>query len=107
VRISRGKIELDFRAKHSIRHRSVVSDRNVARILKNCRDLPGSELFQYLDENDQRHTITFERRERLSARDLRREITAKDFRTWAATNLAMIEFCALVEEKRPNNPKCS
>ncbi len=43
VRISRGKIELDIRAKHSIRHRSVVSDRKLARILKNCRDLPGAE----------------------------------------------------------------
>lgn len=57
VHVKGGEILLDFRAKHGIRHRSVVHDRKLARILKNCRDLPGSELFQYLDEQGQRHSI--------------------------------------------------
>jgi DNA topoisomerase-1 len=99
VRITGGKIELDFNAKHSIRHHSVVSDRKLARILKNCRDLPGSELFQYVEENGERHSITSN-----DVNDYLREIsgediTAKDFRTWAATNLAMIAFSALEEEQ--------
>ena len=57
VRIARGRIELDFRAKHGIRHVSQVSDRKLARVVKNCRDLPGSELFQYIDEDGERHCI--------------------------------------------------
>jgi DNA topoisomerase-1 len=57
VRISRGCIELDFRAKSGVRHHSVVTDRKLARILKNCRDLPGSELFQYIDKDGCRHVV--------------------------------------------------
>jgi len=90
VRITRGKVELDFRAKHGIRHRSVITDRKLMRILRNCRDLPGSELFQYLDEGGARHSI-----DSGDVNDYLREIsgadiTAKDFRTWAATNLALL-----------------
>ena len=43
-----GRIELDFRGKHGIRHHKVVTDPKLARILANCRDLPGSELFKYI-----------------------------------------------------------
>ncbi len=57
VRIAGGRIELDFRAKHGIRHTSIVSDRKLARVVKNCRDLPGSELFQYIDDAGERHCI--------------------------------------------------
>ncbi|MGH7908164.1 MAG: DNA topoisomerase IB [Candidatus Binataceae bacterium] len=99
IRISRGQIELDFRAKHGIRHHSVVSDRKLARILKNCRDLPGSELFQYLDEAGERHSI-----DSGDVNDYLREIsgceiTAKDFRSWSATNLALLALAALSEDK--------
>jgi DNA topoisomerase I len=101
VRITRGKIELDFRAKHAIRHHSVVSDRKLARILKNCRDLPGAELFQYLDDNEQRHSVTSSDVNNYLREISGLEITAKDFRTWAATNLAVIEFCNLPGEDKP------
>ena len=99
VRIARGEIMLDFRAKHGIRHRSVVRDSKLARILKNCRDLPGSELFQYLDEEGDRHSI-----DSGDINDYLREISgceisAKDFRTWAGTNLAVLALSVLEEEK--------
>jgi DNA topoisomerase-1 len=94
VRIIGGRIELDFRAKHGIRHVSQVSDRKLARVVKNCRDLPGSELFQYLDEAGERHSIDSadvnEYLREISGRD----ITAKDFRTWSATNLAVLALAA-------------
>ena len=99
VRIRGGKIELDFNAKSKIRHHSVVSDRKLARILRNCRDLPGSELFQFVDDRGITHSI-----DSGDLNDYLREIsgsdiTAKDFRTWAATNLAMIEFANLTEPR--------
>jgi DNA topoisomerase-1 len=98
VRIVRGRIELDFRAKHGIRHVSLVSDRKLARVVKNCRDLPGSELFQYIDEAGERHSI-----DSADVNDYLREIsgrdvTAKDFRTWAATNLAVLALAAQEQE---------
>ena len=99
VRIARGEIFLDFRAKHGIRHRSVVRDRKLARILKNCRDLPGSELFQYVDEEGQRHSIDSGDVNDYLREISGREISAKDFRTWAATNLAVLALSVLEEEK--------
>jgi DNA topoisomerase-1 len=72
VRISGGRIELDFRAKHGIRH------------------LPGSELFQYVDEAGERHCIDSADVNDYLREISGRDITAKDFRTWAATNLAVL-----------------
>src|SRR5713101_8223585 len=99
VRIAGGRVELDFRAKHGIRHRSIVADRKLARILRNCRDLPGSELFQYIDDAGERRSIdsgnvNYYLREISGA-----EITAKDFRTWAATNLALLALAERTAEK--------
>lgn len=99
VTIRRDTIELDFRAKSRVQFHRVVSDRKLARILKRCRDLPGSELFQYLDEDGVRHSIDSSDVNEYLRQISGREITAKDFRTWAATSLAIREFCALKEEK--------
>jgi DNA topoisomerase-1 len=95
----RASIELDFLAKSHVHYHRVVSDRKLARILKNCRDLPGSELFQYVDENGTRHSIDSSDVNEYLRKISGREISAKDFRTWAGTNLAILAFCALKEEK--------
>jgi DNA topoisomerase-1 len=50
VEIEGSHIHLNFRGKHGIRHETNINDRRLARIIKDCRDLPGYELFQYLDE---------------------------------------------------------
>jgi DNA topoisomerase-1 len=99
ITIKRDKIELDFLAKSHVQYHRVVSDGKLARILKNCRDLPGSELFQYVDENGQRHSIDSSDVNDYLRKISGREISAKDFRTWAGTNLAILAFCALKEEK--------
>ncbi len=98
IRIKRGEVLLDFRAKHGIRHRSVVRDRKLARILKNCRDLPGSELFQYIGEGGELHSIDSGDVNDYLRGISGREITAKDFRTWAATNLAVLALSAMNEQ---------
>jgi DNA topoisomerase-1 len=97
VAIDGAHIHLSFRGKSGIRHDSDINDRRLARIVKQCRDLPGYELFQYLDEDGNRHTIDSE-----DVNDYLREIggeeiTAKDFRTWAATNLAALALQELAE----------
>jgi DNA topoisomerase I len=99
VRITGGRIELDFRAKHGIRHVSLVTDRKLARVVKNCRDLPGSELFQYIDEAGERHCIDSADVNDYLREISGRDITAKDFRTWAATNLAVLALAEQEEEK--------
>ena len=97
VRITRRQIELDFRAKSGVHHHSVVTDKKLARIVRNCKDLPGAELFQYLDENGHRHRIDSADVNQYLRSISGREITAKDFRTWAATNLAVLALHDLNE----------
>jgi DNA topoisomerase-1 len=99
VRIIRGTIELDFRGKRGIQHHKVISDPILARILKNCQDLPGSELFQYIDEAGMLHHISSEHVNDYLRQTSGHYITAKDFRTWAATNLAVLEMAVLHEPK--------
>ena len=103
VRITRGRIELDFRAKHGIRHVSRVSDRKLARVVKNCRDLPGSELFQYIDAAGERHCIDSADVNDYLREISGRDITAKDFRTWAATSLAVLALAG--EDRDPPTRK--
>jgi len=106
VHISRGRIELDFNAKSNVPHHSIVSDRKLARILKNCRDLPGSELFQYVDEVGNRHSVDSGDLNEYLRSASGRDISAKDFRTWAATNLALMEFAKLADLPPSKKKKC-
>jgi DNA topoisomerase I len=102
VHIRAGRIELDFRAKSGTHHHSVVSDRKLARILKNCRDLPGSELFQYIGEDGEQHKVESGDINEYLRAAAGRDITAKDFRTWAATNLSVVALHRLTEKKPTN-----
>jgi DNA topoisomerase-1 len=88
VAIDGSRIHISFRGKSGKHHESDINDRRLARIVKDCRDVPGYELFQYIDENGERHSV-----DSADVNDYLREITgeeitAKDFRTWAATHLA-------------------
>ena len=94
AKIHGGHVEFDFRGKHGIDHHIDLSDRRLARVVARCRDLPGQDLFQFVDEHDERHHVTSD-----DVNDYLREvsgedITAKDFRTWAATNLAAAALTA-------------
>ncbi|HEY7118522.1 MAG TPA: hypothetical protein VH475_18170 [Tepidisphaeraceae bacterium] len=97
ARINGSKIRLRFRGKSGIEHEIDLEDPRLARIVKQCQDLPGQELLQYLDEagnvrdigstdvNDYIRAIAGE------------EFTAKDFRTWAGTVLAAMALGELKE----------
>jgi len=88
AQIDGDEIRLSFRGKSGVRHEGCIHDRRLARIVKNCRDLPGYELFQYLDEDGNRHAVD-SADVNLYLREISGEdITAKDFRTWAGTYLA-------------------
>ena len=50
-------IRFHFRGKHGIVHDVKVTDRRLARIVRRCRDIPGQELFQFVDDDGERHTI--------------------------------------------------
>lgn len=90
VRIDGSEVEFQFQGKSGVRHAVTVDDARLARIIKRSRDLPGQELFQYIDDEGQQQIIdSADVNEYL--RDITGEdYTAKDFRTWSGTILAAL-----------------
>jgi DNA topoisomerase I len=90
VAIDGDRIHLSFRGKSGVRQETDINDRRLARIVKECRDLPGYELFQYRDEDGNRQAIDSADVNEYLREISGEEISAKDFRTWAGTNLAAL-----------------
>ncbi len=88
VRINGARLEFHFRGKSGVEHFIELNDRRLARIVSRCRDLPGYELFQYLDEEGNRGSVDSEDVNEYLRRISGQDYTAKDFRTWAGTLLA-------------------
>jgi DNA topoisomerase I len=86
VNLRGARVRFSFRGKHGIQHEVEIADPRVAKVLRGCLDLPGQELFQYVDENGSVRDVTSS-----DVNEYLREITgepytAKDFRTWHATS---------------------
>jgi len=81
-------VRFEFRGKSGKAHAIDVRNRKLAAIVKRCRDLPGYELFQYIDENGDRQVIDSSDVNQYVREITGEDFTAKDFRTWAATVLA-------------------
>jgi DNA topoisomerase-1 len=88
VDVSGSKLEFRFRGKSGREHVASVSDRRLSRIVKRCQELPGYELFQYLDEAGERRSIESADVNAYLREATDEDFTAKDFRTWAGTVLA-------------------
>ena len=82
------RVRFSFRGKSGVEHEIDLSDRRLARIVRQCRDLPGYELFQYYDENGDRQTVGSEEVNAYLKEVTGQDLTSKDFRTWAGTVLA-------------------
>ncbi|WP_085583941.1 MULTISPECIES: DNA topoisomerase IB [unclassified Pseudomonas] len=89
VEVNGSAILFQFRGKSGIEHRITVRDRRLARIVRRCLELPGQNLFQYLDENGERHTVTSSDVNACLQALTGAEFTAKDYRTWAGSALAL------------------
>jgi DNA topoisomerase-1 len=92
VEVKGSTLRFHFRGKSGKEHEVDIQDKRLARIVRLCKDVPGQELFQYMDEDGGRHPITSG-----DVNDYLREITgedftAKDFRTWGGTLLAIMAF---------------
>jgi DNA topoisomerase-1 len=95
VEVHGSAITFTFPGKSGVHHEIDLEDRRLAKIVRRCQDLPGYELFQYLDADGERHTVDSN-----DVNDYLREMTgqdftAKDFRTWAGTLLTCAELQAL------------
>jgi DNA topoisomerase I len=88
AQVNGSTVRFKFRGKSGKLHEIDVRDRRLAKIIRRCQDIPGYELFQYVDEEGTPHTV-----DSADVNDYLREIsqqdfTAKDFRTWAGSVLA-------------------
>jgi len=94
VSVRGATVTFDFKGKSGVEHSIDLADRRLARIVKRCQDLPGQELFQYLDAEGARHTVDATDVNEYLRATTGQDFTAKDFRTWAGTVLA----CAMLRE---------
>jgi DNA topoisomerase-1 len=90
VKVKGTRVLFRFKGKSGRQHEVDVTDRKVAKIIAKCQDLPGQDLFQYLEKDGEAGNVTSQ-----DVNDYLRQIagedfTAKDFRTWGGTVLAAI-----------------
>jgi DNA topoisomerase-1 len=92
VKVAGSMLRFQFRSKGGKLYSVGLADRRLARVLRRCQELPGYELFQYLDESGQRQTVTSSDVNDYLRRVAGQDFTAKDFRTWAGTVAAAREL---------------
>jgi DNA topoisomerase-1 len=92
VKVSGQHVKFTFKGKKGVQHDISIKNKKLAAIVQRSKDIPGKELFQYIDDNNERRTIDSgmvnEYIKELSGADF----TAKDFRTWAGTVNAFLAF---------------
>jgi DNA topoisomerase-1 len=93
VRIAGGKVKFRFNGKSGQLHELELDDRKLAAVVRRCRDLPGYQLFQYLDGEGGAHRIDSAQVNQYLRDIAQQDITAKHFRTWHGTVQAAIELC--------------
>jgi DNA topoisomerase-1 len=85
-------LRFSFRGKSGVEHTIAVADPRLAKIVQRCRELPGEELFRYVDAKGRRQLVSSEDINAYLRQITGRDITAKDFRTWGGTMLAAVEL---------------
>jgi len=95
VSVAGDVLRFSFRGKSGVEHSISVSEPRLARIIQRCQDLPGQEMFQYLDAAGRRQAVTSDDVNAYLREASGRDITAKDFRTWGGTMLAAVELRAM------------
>jgi DNA topoisomerase I len=97
VAIRGSNIHFCFRGKSGKTQDIELNDKRLAKIVRRCHDLPGQELFQYLDEDQQVCDVTSHDINDYVREISGKEFTAKDFRTWAGTAIAFEVLCVSVK----------
>jgi DNA topoisomerase-1 len=94
------KLLMRFKGKHGITHELPITDGNLKRIVGRCQDLPGQNLFQYLDESGEACPISSADVNEYIREATGGDFTAKNFRTWGASVIAFEQMLEAQEEER-------
>jgi DNA topoisomerase I len=90
VKVEGSELRFHFKGKSGKTWRLQIKDRRVAKIVKACQDLPGQDLFQYVDEAGELRSVTSADVNAYLREITGSDVTAKDFRTWAGTVMAAL-----------------
>jgi len=90
VDVHGSNLRFHFRGKAGKWHEVDIHDRRLAKIVARCQDLPGQELFQFVDDDGGRHNVGSEDVNEYLREISGQDFTAKDFRTWAGSILACV-----------------
>ena len=91
-------VKMRFKAKSGIERELRITDATLSRVVKQCQDLPGQNLFQYLDEEGEPHPVTSTDVNDYIREATGEDFTAKHFRTWSASVIAFEQICGAGEE---------
>jgi DNA topoisomerase I len=84
-----GRAVLNFRGKGGVQHEILIDDKRIVKIVRRCQEIPGQHLFQYINDEGQRCPIDSGQVNDYLGEAMGNDFTAKDFRTWGATLLAI------------------
>lgn len=104
VDVGSTKVKINFKGKSGQFHSIELEDRRLARLIGKLQDLPGQDLFQFIDDNDNLHGIDSADVNEYIQEAAGAEFTAKDFRTWRGTILAalLLAGCERAKSEREN-----
>lgn len=105
VKIHGSEIIFEFKGKSGVFHTLRITNPTIAKTIKKCVELPGYELFQFIDENGNRHVIDSEDVNEFLKEITKDEFSAKDFRTWGGTNIGANHFYKLGEAENKTKLK--
>ena len=105
VRISGDQVNFCFKGKKGVFHKVSLKNKRLARMVRQCRDIPGKELFQYYDAEGNRKSIDSGMVNRYIKEASGAEFTAKDFRTWAGTLNILRAFRSLGQAETSSDCK--
>ena len=105
VEIKGNSIKFAFKGKKGVQHDIDLKSKKLAKIVKQCQDIPGKELFQYFDENGVTRTIDSGMVNDYIKENTGGDFTAKDLRTWSGTVQALLAFKELGLAESQNQTK--
>ena len=100
VKTDGGKVKMRFTGKHGIVHEAVITDRRLGRVVRQCKELPGQALFQYINGEGVPHAITSDDVNDYIRDACGADFTAKHFRTWWASVIAFGEILDSDDSKK-------
>jgi DNA topoisomerase-1 len=98
AKVSGRTVKMRFKAKSGIERELSITDATLSRIVRKCQDLPGQNLFQFVDEAGEAQPVSSTDVNDYIREATGEDFTAKHFRTWSASAIAFEQICAAGEE---------